>query len=166
MKYTIKKGNHRAWPLRFGLWFGKTIIRRSVTFYPSCKYDLKTDDQHDTHKLFGIGYFPHHQKNSARFGWRYNNLTNKIIISAYCYVDGERVIKDIVGLNINERYIFTLEVNPHFYEFGVKPIDIMHSVIVEFVDKKINHWISYPLSVFFGGNRTAPNDMMIEINKI
>ena len=62
--YTIKAGKHRAWPFRFGLyWFKKKICFR-VSFDQSCKYQLADDDQLDINKLFGVGYFPNHHKDT------------------------------------------------------------------------------------------------------
>jgi hypothetical protein len=165
MRLTIKQGKHRAFRLP-KLWIGTKEIRRSVVFLPSCKYDLKDADQADTNKLFGIGYLWSHHKDSARFGWRYDNAQNRIVVSAYCYVNGKRIIKDITTCRLNTRYLFTLEIYPDCYEFVVKPeLEDMYLPICERIDKDQSKMIGYGLGFYFGGNRTAPHDITIEIKK-
>ena len=75
MQLTIKKGRHRPFLPTFGLWKRKRSFERLVTFHRSCAYMLPDGDQLDVNKLFGVGYFPHHHKDSARFGWNYNPLS-------------------------------------------------------------------------------------------
>lgn len=185
MIFKIKKGKHRSWPLRLGIWYDKVIIRRRVTFYNSCKYDLDGFDQEDTNKLFGIAFsnfwriiwicisWPvfillnrnRQHEDSARFGWRYNKDTNKLILSAYCYVDGSRFIKDICTALPHKTYILSLSINPEFYTFTVEDRDD-HSFLASYsIPKYHNKKWSFPLGFWFGGNRTAPHDMSLNISK-
>ena len=158
MIYELKKGEHRA-RLVFGLWWANNIIKRDVYFYHDCKYLIEGEDQFDTCKLFGIGFFPSHKNHSARFGWRYNNDTGKILLSAYCYVRGERIIIELGEVNLGEWVRLSIK-----NEFGKYIFDgPFESRYVVHLHDKI---LGYPLGVYFGGNKPAPHQMHIEINKI
>lgn len=159
--YIIKKGKHRAWPPLLGLWFNKTMIRKKVVFDFSAKYDNGSDD---TNKLFGVGYFWHHHKDSARFGWRCDG--NRFIISAYCYVNGARVIKELCSLVANRTYVMELKVLSDKYHFKVSDaeqpaITYSEDNITRYHQKK---W-SYPLGLYFGGDMKAPHDIIVKIKK-
>src|SRR5690606_12621081 len=120
------KGKHRGWPLRLGLWFGRSSFEWIVKFDESCRYNLPLPDHLDTNKLVGIGYLWHHHKDSARFGWRYNMERDCIELLAYCYVGGERVIRHIAYVNIGRWVTLTLSIHQRSYAFyvdqGIKPI--------------------------------------------
>lgn len=166
MKYTIKKGAHRAWPWSLGLWFNKQVLRRAVYFDNSCKYHLEGEDMDDTNKLFGIGYFPNHHKDSARFGWRYNPDTEKIRVSAYCFVNGKRIILDLCEVAVFRWYHFTLTVLDSRYQFEIRDgFNDWHVIGDDIVIKTHNKNWSYRLGLFFGGNKPAPQKMHIEIKK-
>lgn len=163
MTFRIKKGRHRAWPLRLGVFFDRKTVRRSVTFQQGCSYWLEGPDFLDTNKLFGLGYFWDHHKESARFGWRYDN-GQRIILSAYCYVKGERVIKELCKVPLFKPIICALYVQPQDYKFTVM-IDgepLANEIIPRYHGKK---W-SFPLGLYFGGNKPAPQTMRVEIKKL
>lgn len=159
--FTIKKGRHRARPLRLGIYFNKKRIAFKVMFDSSCKYDIG-EDQEDCNKLFGIGYFPNHHKESARFGWRYNENTNLIELLSYCYVDGKRVIEYITSIQFNRWVLLSLSIEKGRYIFGAKKDEFETSF-------QTNHYhnkkIGYRLNPFFGGNQTAVHDTKIEMKK-
>lgn len=168
MRLTIHKGKHRpAWSwLQMRLWFKKRSIRKVVSFSFNCKYDLKSKDQHDTNKLFGIGYFPNHHKESARFGWRYDNAVNRFVISAYCYVSGKRVIEQICSVVANHRYKIQLDIFKDHYLFIVSDFEtpvVYGSKMIPFKHKKK---FGFPLGLYFGGNNPAPHEMTIEMKKL
>lgn len=137
-----------------------------VWFNQDCKYWIAGPDADDVNKLFGIGYFPSHHHNSARFGWRFNKETSHFIISAYCYVNGTRVIRDMCEVPVNKWIRFLILVQPDHYEFTVYD---GHDgpVICRVVINKWNHaWLAFPLGPFFGGNRAAPDKMTIEMKRM
>jgi hypothetical protein len=160
---TIFKGKHRCWPPTFGLFYKKEHISRLVKFEDSCRYKFQDQDQEDVNKLFGIGYFWSHHKESARFGWRYNPMIDKITLSAYCYVNSERIIWDLCSVKINEWYSLTIIIRENDYQFLVyaNGMQIEHEIVTKQHKKKFG----YPLSVFFGGNNPAPHKMKIHIEK-
>lgn len=167
MTYRIKKGKHRAWPPLLGLWYNKRVLRRVLSFDFSAKYDLVNDDQEDTNKLFGIGYLWSHHRDSARFGWRYDNNRHRFILSAYLYVAGERIIKDLCSVVAHRCYIAELQVLPGMYQFRVtdaeQPAIVYGDGTIHFSHCK--KW-AFPLGLYFGGNQAAPHDMIIKMKKV
>lgn len=166
MTFTIHKGKHYSRPFRFGLWWRRTSFSWVVKFDESCRYDLGNEDQFDTNKLVGIGYLWHHHKNSARFGWRYWTERKEIELSAYCYVNGRRVIQHICFCEIGKEYHIVLNATSicyhlHAYErysttcLGMATIGHSH-------DKKLK----YGLWPYFGGNQVGPHKMKIELKRL
>lgn len=160
--YTIRKGKHRAWPWRFGLYLSKNKIRFRVIFDISCKYQIPGEDQQDINKLFGIGYFPDHHKESARFGWRYNEGINKIELFAYCYVSGQRITEFITSVPFHQSHVLQLNITSNFYHLIVVKDSFEVSKSIQHKNKR--NW-SFPLGVFFGGNQPAPHTIKIEMKK-
>ena len=160
MIYSIHKGRHRALPLRIRL-SKKRVIEETVIFHD--KYILPGVDQYDTNKLFGCSYTLSPHKESARFGWCYNPERDRIVISAYCYVNGKRGIYEICDCRLGVPYTFTFEkwINKKYY-FLVTRSDktVLGKQTVSF-----NHdrewW--YGLHLYFGGNRKAPEMLQVEI---
>ncbi len=169
--YTIKKGEHyaedtflRVEPLL------KSGIRFQACFDESVIYDFKDSNQPDINKLYGFTdcvSLP--QTNSARVGWRWNAQKAKIELFAYTHVQspdhtsyymtsispGEVIEFQIVVLR-NGNYLFRI------FENGTD---------VEKMRLEAPRGCSYPLAgsrlfPYFGGNRTAPQDVKIWINEI
>lgn len=185
MIFRIPSGKHRARPIRFGFWWRKTSFAWLVKFEESCRYNLGNDDQFDINKLIGIGYLsrprffvtklfnkfwfwklkPIHWANSARFGWRYWTDRKEIELSAYCYVKGRREIRHVCFCEIGKEYRLRLQVLDHSYYFDVyEPTAIKAAGIVT-VEHFHNKKFKYRLGPFFGGNRVAPHEMKIQIEK-
>lgn len=142
------------------------LLRRDVYFDNSCKYSIAGQDMDDTNKVFGIGYFWSHKKNSARFGWRYNPATEKIKLSAYCYDNGARTITDLCEVAFFHRYRLKLTVSEVAYHFEVTDShNDWYRIGSISVAKTHNKKWSYRLGLFFGGNKPAPQKMHIEIKK-
>jgi hypothetical protein len=165
MIFRIPQGKHRAKPFRFWIWWGRTVFKREVTVYDNCRYEFDTADQLDINKLFGVGYLPHHHKNSARFGWRYWPGKDQIELLAYCYVDGQRVVKHIGYCSIGIAYRIELYISKYQYlfildDFTGKPVGLAE------VPHDNKRRFKYRLGCYFGGNRTAPVDMTIQIKKL
>lgn len=168
MIFHIPAGKHRAWPLRFGLWWQRTHFSWIVKFDESCRYDLGNDDQFDTNKLVGIGYLWHHHKDSARFGWRYWTERGQIEISAYCYVNGRRVIKHVGFCEIGKPYQLDLKVSPENYYFACDEIggNKYYTESEVMVTHHHSKRLQYRLGPFFGGTSLAPHEMKIEIKRV
>jgi hypothetical protein len=167
MIFRIPAGKHRARPFRFGFWWRRTSFAWVVKFDESCRYDLQSDDQFDTNKLVGVGYLPGHHKESARFGWRYWTERGEIELSAYCYINGQRVIKHVGFCEIGKTYRIELRISTDAYYFACDEKDGFYyrtngeAIITHGHRKRF----SYRLGVFFGGNRTAPHEIKIDLSK-
>ena len=166
MIFTIPAGRHRARPFRFALWWGRRSFSWVVKFDESCRYDLGNEDQFDTNKLVGVGYLWHHHKDSARFGWRYWTDRKEIEISAYCYVNGRRVIKHICFCEIGKEYDFNLKILSSTYYLAVHERSEIKMLGYAWVDFTHDKRLQYRLGPFFGGQATAVHAMKIEIRKL
>ena len=160
--YSIQQGKHRAWPFRFGIYLFKKKVRYRVAFDQSCKYELPGNDQQDINKLFGIGYFPSHHKESARFGWVYNPDINRIELYAYCYVNGKRISDLITTVPLHQSFVLQLNIASDKYSFTVYKESFEVQTIIQHNNKR--KW-SFPLGVYFGGNQPAPHKITIELKK-
>lgn len=168
MTFSIHKNTHRARPLYWLCWFAllfkpKRIARR-VYFDFSAKYDIGQADQADTNKLFGVAFGNVH-RNSARFGWRYDLVRNKFILSAYCYLNGERVIEDLCEAVAAHYYDCILAFTESDYLFTVKKEngDILARTAISKGHKRKCGWL---LGCYFGGNEKAPHNMTLQLKKI
>ena len=151
----IRKGTHA--PLRLPSIVTSSEIARLVQFTPSCRYDIGSD-QSDINKLFGVGYLPHHHHNSARFGWRYDTASGMIEVLAYWYANKERMWESLKFVAIGSRNTMVIRRHENMHEFyiGKERLQIaLPSCEVGFL-----------LHPYFGGNRTAPHDITINITDI
>jgi hypothetical protein len=167
MIFRIPSGKHYARPWRFAIWWNRQQWAWKVKFTDSCRYDLQSPDQLDTNKLCGVGYFPgFHHVDSARFGWRYNTATGLIELLAYCYVDKQRVIKPIANCEIGKEYEIKLYTGDNLYSLSAW--DIKGEKFTGYVSVKYSHRkkLQYGLWPFFGGNRKAPHEIKIQLDKL
>lgn len=165
MTFRIPAGRHRALPLRFCVWWKRNSFSWVVKFTDSCRYDLGNEDQFDTNKLVGIGYLPGHHKDSARFGWRYWTDRKEIELTAYCYVNGRRVIQHVCFCEIGKEYRLRLQVLATCYYFDVYEAGEMKSAGIVTIERGHSKCFKYRLGVYFGGNRKAPHEMKIELKR-
>lgn len=180
MTFRIPRGKHRARPLRFGFYWRRKSFAWVVKFTESCRYDLQNVDQGDSNKLIGIacarGWFrlntpwwkfrKYHHKDSARFGWRYDTKTEQIEILAYTYVNGRRLTQHVCHCMIGQQYDLHLKVLTTCYYLAVHYKSDVRSIGYAWVNHAHNKKFMYRLGVFFGGNKTAPHDIEIELKKL
>lgn len=161
----IKQGTHSSFKFP-SLVIGEDKMVYKVKFTPSCAYDIGIADQLDINKLFGVGYFPHHHRNSVRFGWRYVIGMDAIEILAYYYADGHRMYEHVCYVNIGTNYAFVLHILPDGHLFTVIDDDAKYIA----GDLLINHVkgrnLGYTLHPSFGGNQKAPHDIYIDMKKV
>ena len=168
-KILIPSGNHMASnQFVYHAFHGGNYSRR-FKFDNSCRYSLGGDNQLDWNKLGGIGFGfrplglqlqAHH--NSARFGWRYNPITDKIEIAPYLYDNGER------------KYAETLGITPASFAIGdwFRVEIIARNSTVKYqagqeiwnINQNIPARSGYVYPAFFGGNLPAPQRMQIEMD--
>jgi hypothetical protein len=145
-----------------------TYVGYSVIFTPSCKYDLGNDDQLDINKIFGIGYFPGHQRNSIRFGWNYSLVKKKIQLFAYGYADGKRDFQHIQDVAIGQTINLEIKVSKGMRNRRIVTFHEMwlNGRMEYFTEEVRPSKIGYLLRPWFGGNQYAPHDIWIVMKKI
>ena len=163
-KVTIYKGFHRPFTLIPACFrnisrirsYKKQIIAKTITFTDSCRYYLTGNDQHDWNKLFGIcfGWNGIH-KNSARFVWRYNPGTDRIEITTYYYIDGQRVFENPFTLQINEPVKLVIEREDNKLWFYI------NDEFFDYIEFETQCKFTFGCGLYFGGNRRAPQDIII-----
>jgi hypothetical protein len=168
--YTIKKGRHFSFPRQSKSWQNMEEVVWNVRFLDNSKYSFppiegKIDrDQYDWNKLCGVYFnFWNTRDDSAMIGWRYNPETELIELAPYYHVDGSRdMFKPIMYVSpgtliklhlvidrSNKSYDWTLQANNQ---------TAVHSFPFTHERKK-----SSVIQFYFGGNRTAPQDVSAEI---
>lgn len=166
--YKIKKGNHYASGLHFDLTFKKEI-KFKCKFDKSCLYYIEDNDKYDINKLCGFSTTWFHHKQSARVGWRC--LDGKTIqLLTYTYNNGVREQKetDLLGVVFpDEEFEVTMFDNENSYEYTFEKLGDENSKI-KCVDKKQPDWFlfNYILFPYFGGNKTAPHDMIVYLKRL
>lgn len=157
MKYVFKKGRHFAWHF-FKFYFKNSgTIEHRVKFSKNCLYSFGTIDDFDVNKLFGRS-FGYHHTNSIRFGWRSDG--KNIIIYAYNYKDGVRHIKELCKCIVNKEYTFKMKYSPKDVLLEISSKDWTTKYAMDINAKRKFGYKLYP---YFGGNRTAPHEMIVEL---
>lgn len=162
---TIFKGFHRPLLPALGLFYNRRHFNRKVTFTESCRYRIGAD-QCDINKLFGVGHFPHHHQESARFGWSYSEVTDRFYLYGYCYINGERREYLLCDVKIGKTVRCHLYAGKTTYFLWVVD-DATGNTIGEYhIDRGSKKKWGYPLGLYFGGNRRCPHTMKIKIEKL
>lgn len=162
-KYTIKKGNHSASGLHFGVTFSNKI-KYECMFDKSCLYDLKSGDNYDINKLFGFSTTWHHQKQSARVGWRcIDGQTIQIV--TYTYNDGKFDGEKILGTVFpGEKFICSIEDKEDYYLYRFQK-DI-YSITQKDTKKPDKFLFNYLLYPYVGGNNSVIHNMTLFLKKL
>ena len=157
--YVIPKGKHdgsfkmqslQSHKLQFNAMFDQTAIYESQI----------PVNQHDINKLMGFSDCnSHHHENSARFGWRW--LNDSLEIHAYVYNDGERSSEYIGIVELNETFAYEISMNRDYYVFSLEGSEPVHMERTNGCTKGLY----YMLFPYFGGNETAPHDILIKIQQ-
>ena len=108
--------------------------------------------------VFGVGYFPSHHCNSVRIGWNYDIVSGKINIFAYWYVGGIRDWQYLRSVEIGVPYYFKIYIDGNMHR-----LDIAGRIYHVNIDSTP---VAYLLRPYFGGNKKAPHDIIIDFQKI
>lgn len=142
----------------------RTIVySKRINFSANCLYRLP-EGYDQVNKLFGFSEGFHHW-NSARIGWRCIDGA-KIELLAYCYVDGERIIKPLLSCKPNTWIFCNIQNQDTKYVFKVfNAKEKLASVSVE-KRRKMTFYSLFKLFIYnlypyFGGKFPAPRDMNI-----
>lgn len=161
----IKKGTHYARPLQLikkllGIRYtNKRAMSAVVRFHSDCQYEIGKD-QSDINKLFGFSLGMHH-KNSIRVGWRW--LNGNLELCSYIYENGVRLKEQVLckcDFNTDYRiYVYLYIEEGKYCVYYYVNSELKHS---QQLATKVKKYVSYPLSLYFGGNCKAPHDMIID----
>ncbi|MFC5270164.1 hypothetical protein [Adhaeribacter terreus] len=157
--YTIKKGGHYADNREAGEVKTKKMSF-SVLFDSSAVY--KTFDpvnQFDINKLYGLSDCNSaHHSNSARMGWCWVN--NRLEIHAYGYKNGMRNSEFITAIPIGKPVDMSIEMNDSTYllKVGEKFAELPRGCSGE--------GTGYKLFPYFGGDETAPHDIVVKVKDL
>lgn len=171
MKVIIHKNRHwpgvitRLWQFGFN---NKPTTSFDITFNESARYILPEDDRYDVNKIFGTGYFNgFHHKDSARFGWNYNTTTNTVSLYAYCYVNGDRIIKPICDVPVSQRVRLIINITmANRYSFSVYDgTNNWHEIGTTYIEFTHNKKWRYNLGSYFGGNHKAPHNISYKLER-
>lgn len=155
MIFKIKKGDHYS-QKKFKFWWNRRSFKWAIKFDDSCKYYFNDSDEYDINKLIGIGWLPQLHVDSVRFGWTYNNITDKVDIFSYCYIKSTRYMDFITSIKIGEIYNLSIDINKDAYILTANNISVS-------INHTNNKKIQYLLRPYFGGNKPAPNDITITV---
>ncbi len=169
MKKLIPKNKRRPFPY-FNISFpilidrnGDYSITRYFKFTETAIYRFYDEDQHDVNKLFGFSFGFHHV-NSVRFGWRPTEDLTKIEIVGYEYVNKLRIPTiPICDVELNTWYKYELKFKGGVFneiEYYVTDGTKQHGTVHPIVLRNRFNW-GYRLYLYFGGNKTAPHDIII-----
>lgn len=160
-EFIIRSGEHYATPRLYEA-FKENKLAFRATFDGSARYQLGDPSlQSNINKLMGFSDCnSNHHKNSARFGWKWNN--ERVEIFAYCYVDGLRIHESIGTINVDEENLYEIASTEKEYVFflnGERKIALEKSNVCE-------DGLRYMLYPYFGGSIPAPHDVHVEIEII
>ena len=158
--FIIETGDHYAQEKKASLFRGESL-EFNAYFNESAQYDLKDEDQYDVNKLYGVSDCGTlHTKNSARMGWRWNTETRKLEILAFTHVNGSFDFKLIGNANLNQIYVYKIELSP---DRGSYIFTFNHQQVYMPRGCQDTVMAGYKLHPYFGGNKTAPHDILIKI---
>ena len=158
--YIIPAGNHYSQEKKVQLFRGDSL-EFNAYFNETAQYDLGDEDQLDVNKLYGVSDCGTlHTKNSARMGWRWNKESQKLEILGFTHVNGLFDFKLIATANLNQSYTYKIELNSSkdSYVFSFN-----HSQVSMPRGCQENTISGYKLYPYFGGNKTAPHEVLIKI---
>lgn len=171
-RFIIRKGRHRSIrlnrpipiPYKVSLHFG--TLRFKAFFSQGFDYDHDNEmsgDDEDINKLYGLcfGFRPH--KNSVRIGWRFNANLKVIEIFLYSYINGKRDIRKLFNIAGYHHEISIVMFQNRDGSVIVEARPMFGKAVTEVVDGIKRSWIKFKLWPYFGGNRTAPENIHIFI---
>lgn len=157
--YEIKKGEHYS--KRTGM--GRRLISLrdgrhlhfKAMFTNSCLYEPQDDDINKLYGFTDANSLVH--ENSVRIGWRHDG-SGQIEIFAYWYKDGVRGIQKlgITTPNIEDEYEIWARNGWYYFRFNQTEFSTERT-------KDSERGVRTRLFPYFGGNKPAPNDILIFI---
>ncbi len=155
--YVIPAGQHDIEQSTTSLFNGSSLKFQAIFDSSAIYNNIIPENKYDVNKLMGFSdcSSPHHE-NSARFGWNWFN--DALHISAYTYVNGNRVVKEIGISDLGEPHAYKIEIVDNMYLFT------FDDQLVK-MDRHCSGsvGIAYNLFPYFGGDETAPHKIKIKV---
>lgn len=158
--YFIKQGNNYCDNNDYAL-TQYTYLHFRAILDSSCIYTtVDPGNQADINKLYGFAdCASHHQTNSARFGWNWEN--GVMHIHAYCYAGTVRSYKELGIVELGKAFDCKLYVLPDKYIFELEgKKDTMVRGCPD------NTAVGYKLLPYFGGDEPAPHAVRVKIREM
>lgn len=155
--FKIKKGKHRSGYRYYA--DRRDYIEFDVIFDESAIYKSKSpSNQADVNKLYGVSDCGRgHMEYSIRFGWRYFNDSLQILW--FKHTAGEFTFDVIKEINTDQIYTCSLEITEDEY---ILCVDDVCTVTDRTCMQNYKRYYLYP---YFGGDETAPHDIVIRIKE-
>jgi hypothetical protein len=166
-QYLIKKDKHYASVSPFGRlcgirWKIKSLSMR-FSFRNECWWTPpRNSDDNDLNKLAGVGFGLNHQNNSVRLTWvpDFNN-TGVIKIYGYTYDEKKETPKFTFQYITS---VLTGQTCEAKIELTGNYVITVNGVTITMDNINADPGLCFHLFPYFGGNNTAPCDMIIELD--
>jgi hypothetical protein len=162
--YNLSDEDQKDWNKLFG--FTSGILPKFKVFFNTDERIKYCDFKIRLGKWYWCVFMPYHW-DSARFGWRYNTVSNRIELDAYVYDNGYRKFNNkFYSTVLDNNLIMSIEKNKLFsnsYLFKIVSETGFAVWKEEIKVKNVNN-IGITLPLFFGGNEVAPNKIEIIVN--
>lgn len=157
--YKIPAGGHSALQSSYQP-LNVNQIKFKARFDNSAIYETSiATNQGDINKLYGMSdCATDHQKNSARFGWRW--FGNALEIWAYTYANGMRKFALVGTVSVNSINTYEIHFTETNYIFKLNNTEV---VLPRYCKSVAQGYKLYP---YFGGDEVAPHDVTIDIEDI
>jgi len=161
--YKINEGSHDSVNFFFDSFARMQHLKFQVVFNETAIYQNDDPDEGDINKIYGFSdCSDHHLRNSARFGWVWNNEANQLEIYAYTHMYGDHYSKLIGSAELNKPYTYEIKLkgNEYIFRFNGKEITMPRGC-----DSENTSAFSYKLGPYFGGTSKAPHDIYIYVEE-
>lgn len=141
-------------------------IAYKVKFNKSCRYQFNDEDDKDWNKLFGAKfYFFNPHRESVMVGWRNGTMSPEYELCVYMHLSGERVFTKPL-LKVQEEDDLRIRIGIDKSNKLYKVFFSVNGEESQYFQKKYYHnrKKSWFISPWFGGNKSAPHCMKIELN--
>lgn len=158
--FTIESGKHSSISKIEN--FSGNGISVKVIFDEAAEYtSQRANNQSDINKLIGFSQCTkHHKKESARIGWRWYN--DQLQLLGYVYNDSKRSFKLLGSIPINQEVNLRIDIENDGYRFSG---DGLTETVIPRDSENCDNGENYWLFPYFGGDETAPHDILIQIKR-
>ena len=171
-EYTVGKGRHFSSPRVYKLRRNPEVIRWNIRFADNCNYIIReadgkiSVDQLDWNKLCGIFFKVlsfNTRKESVMMGWRYNIEEDEIELAPYYHINAGRDMFPPM-MTVRREEVFQLELHINHDKKTYRWIMQKDGFIAEH-EMPFEHTSRTCglINFYFGGNRSAPQEVSCNI---